>query len=132
MIKGDIAMPKKGDKYTVIVKPSHIDWGEYRNPTNREPVIGESYVKIPADYARIYNIKRGDVFTAHFLNGCPSMPIKASGNGLNENGIQYAKQFEGIGEGACKAFTLWYESCNMKVGDELLVEFIYICNRSHF
>ena len=88
-------MPKRGDRYTVIVKPSHIDWGEYRNPTNREPVKGESYVKIPSRYARMYDIKRGDVFTAHFVNGCLSMPIKASGNGPYVNGIQYAKQFEG-------------------------------------
>lgn len=33
-------MPKAGDNYEVDVKPSHIDWGEYRNPTNREPIPG--------------------------------------------------------------------------------------------
>ena len=52
------------------------------------------------------------------------MQIKASGNGPYENGIQYAKQFEGIGVGACKAFTPWYQSCDVRVGDTVTVEFI--------
>ena len=58
------------------------------------------------------------------MNGVPSMQIKAAGNGPCENGIQYAKQFEGIGPGACKAFTEWYEVCNVKVGDWIRVEFL--------
>ncbi len=116
-------MPKAGDNYEVDVKPSHIDWGEYRNPTNREPIPGESYVKIPSEYARKYGIKRGDLFTAHFTNGHSSMTVKASGNGPCENGIQYAKQFEGVGPGACKAFTPWYRSCNAVPGDKIKVEF---------
>ena len=41
-------MPNRGDRYVVQVKPSHIKWGEYRNPTNRAVIQGESYVKIPA------------------------------------------------------------------------------------
>ena len=117
-------MPAAGDKYRVTVEPSHIDWGEYRNPTNRKPIKGESYVKIPSRYARLYNIRRGDTFIAYFRNGCPSIQIKASGNGPYERGIQYAKQFEGVGAGACKAFTPWYQASGVKIGDEVLVEFI--------
>lgn len=117
-------MPSAGDKYVVEVKPSHINWGEYRNPTNRNPIAGESYVKIPARYAREYNIKQGDIFIAYFSNGYPPMQIKASGSGPYENGVQYAKQFEGIGKGACKAFTPWYESCETLVGDYIEVEFL--------
>lgn len=117
-------MPSRGDKYVVTIKQSHIAWGTYRNPTNRNPIEGESYVKIPSQYARDYSIKRGDLYIAHFANGYPPMQIKASGNGHYENGIQHAKQFEGVGAGACKAFTPWYQSCNIKVGDRVLVEFI--------
>lgn len=117
-------MPVAGNKYRVTVEPSHIDWGEYRNPTNRRPIKGESYVKIPSRYARLYNIRRGDMFIAHFKNGSPSIHIKAAGNGPYKMGIQYAKQFEGVGVGACKAFTPWYRACNVKVGDQVLVEFI--------
>lgn len=118
-------MPKTGDYYIVEIKPSHLAWGEYRNPTNRNPITGESYVKIPSEYAKRYNIKRGDVFEAYFANGIPSMQVKAAGNGPFKNGIQYAKQFEGIGSGACKAFTEWYESCEAKVGDFIRVEFLF-------
>lgn len=117
-------MPSRGDRYVVTVKEPHIKWGTYRNPTNREPIEGESYVKIPSQYARSYNIKRGDLFTAHFASGHPPMQIKASGNGPCENGIQYAKQFEGVGAGACKAFTSWYRSCGIKAGDSVSVQFI--------
>lgn len=117
-------MPARGDSYIVEVKPSHIDWGEYRNPTNRPIIKGESYVKIPSRYAREYDIRRGDAFTAHFTNGYPDMPIKASGNGPYENGIQYAKQFEGVGYGACKAFTPWYKMSSVVVGDRIGVEFL--------
>lgn len=116
-------MAKIGE-YVVTVKKSHLDWGEFRNPTNREPIKGESYVKIPSDAARRLDIKRGDAFTALFTNGHTPMKIKASGNGPYENGTQYAKQFEGVGAGACKAFTPWYKSCNTVVGDKILVEII--------
>lgn len=117
-------MASAGDKYQVIVKPSHIDWGEYRNPTNRDRIPGESYVKIPSDYAKKYDIKRGDHFMAYFKNGFPSMEIKAAGNGPCVGGIQYAKQFEGVGDGACKAFTPWYKACGAQVGSQVLVEFL--------
>lgn len=116
-------MAKVG-KYEVIVKEAHIDWGEYRNPTNRNFISGESYVKIPSKDARRLNIKRGDIFTAYFQNGYPSMRVKASGNGPYDGEIQFAKQFEGIGKGACKAFTPWYHSCDIRVGDRILVEII--------
>ena len=119
-------MAAAGDYYMVQIKPSHIDWGKYRNPTNREPIAGESYVKIPSLYARKYGLKRGDIFIAHFSNGHPDMQIKASGNGPYENGIQYAKQFEGIGIGACKAFTSWYQECGAQVGDQVRVEFLSV------
>lgn len=117
-------MPSAGDQYVVEVKPSHLDWGEYRNPTNREPIEGESYVKIPSDYARRFNIIRGTSYTAYFDNDIGSMRVKAAGNGPCENGIQYAKQFEGIGLGACKAFTPWYQSHGFIPGDSVKVEFI--------
>lgn len=117
-------MPLAGDKYIVEVKPSHIDWGEYRNPTNREPIEGESYVKIPSQYARQYGITRGSIYVGHFANGNSNIQVKASGNGPYENGVQYAKQFEGVGIGACKAFTPWYQNCGIVVGDRIEVKFL--------
>ena len=37
---------------------------------------------------------------------------------------QEIKQFEGVGAGACKAFTPWYQLCGIEVGDSISVEFI--------
>jgi hypothetical protein len=115
-------MPKAGDSYIVIIQPSHIDWGdEPRNPTNRLIIEGESYVAIPVKYARMYDIFRGSTYNASFTNGSPSIRIKSAGNGTSDG--EYGKQFEGIGTGACKAFTPWYASCGAQVGDKVLVEF---------
>ena len=98
-------MPNRGDRYVVQVKPSHIKWGEYRNPTNRAVIQRESYVKIPAGPARDFGLVRGTHYTAHFTDGRAPLPIKAAGNGPERDGVRYAKQFEGVGRGACKAFT---------------------------
>lgn len=117
-------MTIRNNYYTIQVKKPHVDWGTYRNPTNREPIEGESYVKIPSSEARKFDIRRGKNYMAHFKNGMSSMPIKASGNGPFENGVQYAKQFEGVGEGACKAFTPWYRLSGIEVGDWIKVEFL--------
>ena len=115
-------MPKAGDSYIVEIQPSHIDWGDkYRNPTNRPVIPGESYVAIPVQYAKAYGIYRGSKYNATFTNGSAPIRIKAAGNGTAD-GV-YAKQFEGIGLGACKAFTPWYVSCGASIGDRVLVEF---------
>ena len=110
--------------YIVDVLDPHRDWGLYRNETNRDFIEGESYVKIPSECARRFNIVRGNQYTAFFENGHPSMQIKAAGNGPVRNGVQYAKQFEGIGRGACKAFTPWYDSCDIQSGDYIEVRFL--------
>lgn len=116
-------MPKAGDRYTVTIQPPHVDWGDqYRNPTNRTVIPGESYVAIPVQYARAYGIFRGTHYNAFFANGSAPIKIKAAGNGTSDG--EYAKQFEGIGPGACKAFTPWYTACGAKIGDTVLVEFL--------
>lgn len=115
-------MPKAGDSFKVVIQPSHIDWGdEPRNPTNRPIIQGESYVAIPVRYARLYDIFRGTTYNATFTNGSPSITIKAAGNGTPDG--KYGKQFEGVGSGACKAFTPWYHSCGATIGDTVLVQF---------
>lgn len=115
-------MPKAGDSYIVTIQPSHIDWGDKnRNPTNRPLIPGESYVAIPVEYARKFGIYRGTQYNATFTNGAAPIKIKAAGNGTAD-GV-YGKNFEGVGYGACKAFTPWYVSCGARVGDRILVEF---------
>ena len=111
-------------KYTVEVKPSHKNWGMVRNPTNRTPREGESYVKIPSKFAKKFDIVRDKEYVAHFTNGMKPIKIKAAGNGPKVGKIQYAKQFEGIGKGACSAFTPWYQKEKIEVRDEIVVEFL--------
>ena len=53
---GGIGMAQAGDTYQVKLKETHLNWGTYRNPTNREPVEGEAYIKIPRRYAVQYSI----------------------------------------------------------------------------
>lgn len=84
-------------------------------------IPGESYVAIPVEYARVYGIYRGTQYNATFTNGSAPIKIKSAGNGTSD-GV-YAKQFEGVGPGACKAFTPWYISCGARVGDKVLIEF---------
>lgn len=117
-------MPNKNDFYEVEIRPSHLKWGEFRNHKNRVIVYGESYVKIPSEIAREFNIIRGSIFRAYFTNSVESFEIKASGNGPIENDVQLAKQFEGVGSGACKAFTPWYKSNDAEVGDIVKVTFL--------
>lgn len=114
-------MPQAGDSYIVTVEEAHIKWGELRYTGTRDIIEGESYVKIPVKYARKYGITRGSIYNATFTNGTPSIQIKAAGNGTSDG--TYAKQFEGIGHGACKAFTPWYMACEANVGDKVKVEF---------
>jgi len=87
--KGGGIMAHNGE-YTVTVLEPHLDWGEDRNPTNRIPIPGESYVKIPSAEARRLDIRRGDRFLAYFENGMGPMEIKAAGNGPCDGNIQYA------------------------------------------
>ena len=42
-------MAKKGDSFTVSIGPSQLEWGTYRNPTNRDPIVGEAYIAIPKE-----------------------------------------------------------------------------------
>lgn len=112
--------------YTFIteIKEAHINWGTYRKTNSRKKIIGESYVHIPSNAALDFNIIRGNQYKAYFSDCEESIDIKAAGNGKLVDNVQYAKQFEGIGYGACKAFTPWYERNNAEVGDKVKVTFL--------
>ena len=32
-------MAQAGDSYSIQLKPSHLAWGDYRNPTNRDIIV---------------------------------------------------------------------------------------------
>ena len=45
-------MAHAGNSYTITLSLSHLKWGEYRNPTNRNIVYGEGYIPIPKSAAQ--------------------------------------------------------------------------------
>ena len=117
---GGIGIAQAGDTYQVKLKETHLNCGTYRNPTNREPVEGEAYIKIPRRYAvqySIYNSPEGlgsNLFIVSSRDGfLNNERLRAQGNsGAGDN---YAKQFavdknlRRIGE--------WYRNQRAQVGD---------------
>ena len=112
-------MPTTGNHYTVTLKEAHIDWGRHRYTNTRDRIPEEGYVKIPIEFARMYGIHNGDLYTATFTDDYPSFTARAAGT--STHGDIYAKQFQGDGD--LKAFGRWYAHCNAEVGDTVKVTF---------
>ena len=119
-------MPKAGDHFIVELKPSHVDWGNYRYTDTREPIDGEGYIPIPLSQARslgIYNSNHSHTGLGYNLFNCTSADgyfagvLKAAGS--REAGDIYAKQFEGNGD--LKALGRWFSRCSAKIGDRVKV-----------
>jgi hypothetical protein len=122
-------MPKAGDHFIVELKPSHVDWGNYRYTDTREPIDGEGYIPIPLPKARslgIYNSNYLHIGLGYNLFNCTSADgyfsgvLKAAGS--RKAGDIYAKQFEGSGD--LKALGRWFRRCGAKVGDHVKVHWI--------
>lgn len=106
--------------FAVTIKPSHMNWGEYRHTQSRARRAEEGYVQIPKEYAVQYGILRGNTYRAVFADGFPSFQARAAGN--TEKGDPYAKQFQGDGD--LRAFGRWYASVNAQLGDRVEITFI--------
>ena len=113
-------MPQRGDSYQVKLKETHLNWGTYRNPTNRDPVEGEGYIKIPREYAirySIYNSPEGvgsNLFTVSSRDGfLHNEVLRAQGN--SGAGDTYTKQF--AIDKDLRRIGAWYRSQNAQVGD---------------
>lgn len=106
--------------FSVTIKPSHMNWGEYRHTQSRTRRADEGYVQIPKEYAVRYGILRGNTYRAVFADGFPSFQARAAGN--TEKGDPYAKQFQGDGD--LRAFGRWYASVNAQLGDQVAITFI--------
>lgn len=122
-------MAKAGDSFIVELKPSHIDWGNYRHTDTREAIDGEGYIPIPIDDAHsleIYNSNYPNKGLGYNLFNCTSVDGHFTGvlksAGSREAGDVYAKQFEGNGD--LKALGRWFTACSAKVGDCVKVKWI--------
>lgn len=123
-------MANSGDSFIITLKETHLKWGEYRNPTNREPVVGESYIPIPKADAEEFNIynsnysKNGlgyNLFTASSVDGYLKN-VKLLAQGSSKAGDVYAKQFAVCND--LKKIGEWYRYMSADVGDKVRVTFI--------
>lgn len=123
-------MARAGDSFTVILRESHLDWGEYRNPTNREPVSGEGYIPIPKEKAKCFGIYNSNnsatglgynLFTAHSADGFLD-DVMLLAQGSSTAGDIYAKQFSD--KDNLKKIGQWYSHMGAGVGDKVVVTFI--------
>ena len=121
-------MAQRGDKYEIILKPSHIQWGEYRYTDSRNSRGFEGYIPIPKDISLKFQIlnsngtNKKDVFGKNLFyctsaDGSYKGVLKAQGS--SSAGDIYAKQFSGYGD--LQALGKWYVIVNAKVGDKIRV-----------
>ena len=118
MLREMTIMAQAGDTYTIPLKQSHLNWGEHRNPTNRDIISGEGYIPIPKNFA----INHGIFNSNHLQNGFGYNLFYASSTdgflnnvtllaqGCSGKGDIYAKQFSV--QGNLQAIGDWYKNCN--------------------
>lgn len=113
-------MPVAGDRYRVTIKEAHLNWGTHRHTATRNPIDHESYIQIPADIARRFDITSGSIYNCTSVEGTLTTTLLASGR---QNDPTYAKQFES--QGSLKILGNWFHNfCNAKVGDRIDVHWI--------
>lgn len=120
-------MAHTGDSYSVPLKPSHLAWGDYRNPTNRDMIPGEAYIPIHKKDAiklNIYNSNHTqtglgyNLFYASSADGfLNNVLLLAQGSTIG--GDIYAKQFSVQGD--LKKIGSWYKFCNANTNNSVLV-----------
>lgn len=123
-------MAQAGNTFTVSLKPSYLAWGEYRNPTNRDPIFGEGYIPIPENYATAYDIFNSNyhitglgynLFYASSADGFLT-DVLLLAQGSNNAGDVYAKQFSVQGD--LKKIGAWYRSQGATTNDSVKVTWL--------
>ena len=107
-----------GDTYTVQLKQSHLNWGEHRNPTNRDIIPGEGYIPIQKKIAVSFGIFNSNhaqsglgynLFHASSSDGFLNN-VTLLAQGCSTAGDIYAKQFSVHGN--LQTIGDWYRNCN--------------------
>lgn len=109
-------MANAGDTYTVKLKETYLDWGEYRKTYSREAISGEGYIPIPKKYAQEFGVFNSNymyvglgynVFIASSRDGFLNN-VELLAQGCSSAGDQYAKQFSV--KGNLQIIGQWYAS----------------------
>lgn len=116
--------------YNVILKETHLSWGDHRYTDSREIVYGEGYLPIPASFAKNNNIfNKNNVNTGIGFNEFYfSTSDKFITNGILKSsgcakaGDIYAKNLHVSGN--LKGLGEWFSHISAQPGDEIIVNFI--------
>lgn len=109
-------MANTGDTYTVKLKKTYLDWGEYRRTHSRDVISGEGYIPIPKKYAQKFGVFNSNymyvglgynVFIASSKDGFLNN-VELLAQGSSSAGDQYAKQFSA--KGNLQIIGQWYAS----------------------
>lgn len=124
-------MAKAGDSFTIKLNKAQLEWGTYRFTGSRGIRYGEGYLKIPRNYARLYNLYNGNhtqkqdilgknIFHATSKDGLFNGFLRSQG--CTNAGDPFAKQF--AGDKDLMALGNWYAQINAQAGDLVRVTFI--------
>ena len=122
-------MANAGDSYTISLRPSHLDWGEYRNTFSRDSIPGEAYIPIPSGVAKdLYLLNNNgtgkqdilgkNIFRYTTSDGCFRGLLRAQGS--SAGGSIYAKQFSA--DKNLKEIGRWFDYIGAKEGTHIKVE----------
>lgn len=116
-------MAKQGNSYEIELKTAHLDWGEFRGSSSRDPIKGEGYIPIPRECAESFEIFNSNhvptglgfnTFCASSSDGFLDNVLLLA-QGCSSAKDVYAKQFSV--KGNLKKIGSWYKFCNAKPGD---------------
>ena len=123
-------MAQTGDSFTVELNKAQLEWGTYRFTGSRGIRYGEGYLKIPRNYARLYNLYNGNhtqkqdilgenIFHATSKDGLFNGFLRSQGctNAGDPLAIQFA------GDKDLMALGDWYSQIEAQEGDRIRVTF---------
>lgn len=123
-------MANVGNSFIVTLEENHLNWGIKRYTNSRPTILGETYIPIPSQSSKAFNIfnsnKLGkgndelgiNLFEARSSDGIYQGIVKSQG--ANKAGSPYAKQFSEVGN--LKGFNHWFSSTNVQPGTKIKVE----------
>ena len=123
-------MAQTGDSFTVELNKAQLEWGTYRFTGSRGIRYGEGYLKIPRNYARLYNLYNGNhtqkqdilgenIFHATSKDGLFNGFLRSQG--CTNAGDPLEKQF--AGDKDLMALGDWYSQIEAQEGDRIRVTF---------
>lgn len=123
-------MAQTGDSFTVELNKAQLEWGTYRFTGSRGIRYGEGYLKIPRNYARLYNLYNGNhtqkqdilgenIFHATSKDGLFNGFLRSQG--CTNAGDPLAKQF--AGDKDLMVLGDWYSQIEAQEGDRIRVTF---------